>query len=201
MKAILPVLILVVIALNSSAQMGEIKFKDASFANGLVYPVIVIPAHQTLADSINADIYSRVAFLKSSDFCIGQYGYVQKSSHLQIHLYHQCIDSEESENRYFLYNLEEGRSVPYSDLLNPTQRAAAGEFLLGKIKATLAQKGSSISEKMVNQILNDNLNAMQVEMTKDGLNLRLLNAEGWPEGTVCTVTWIEMKPFLKYQFI
>lgn len=200
MKNFLPTLIALFLVFNSVAQMSEVKFREESFANGMVYPLVVIPAHKSLEDSINADILRRVSDLEASDFCIGQYGYVQKSSHLQIHLFCNCIDFKESENRYYLYNLEEGRAVAYSDLLNPKERPAAGEFLLGKIKAFASQNGINLSQDIVDNILSNNLNAMKVEMTKDGLRLSL-DAEGWKADMTCTVSWIEMKPFLKFHFI
>ncbi|OFZ52716.1 MAG: hypothetical protein A3D92_10710 [Bacteroidetes bacterium RIFCSPHIGHO2_02_FULL_44_7] len=201
MKSILPTLIAMLLTFSSVAQMVEVKFKEASFANGMVYPLVVIAAHKSLEDSINADILRRISDLEASDFCIGQYGYVQKSTHLQIHLFCNCIDFEESENRYFLYNLEEGRAVPYSDLLNPKERTAAGEFLAGKMKAFAVQQNLTLSDEDVLKIQEHNLNAMKVEMTKDGLRMWLLGLEGWTADKACTVSWIEMKPFLKYNFM
>ena len=42
--------------------------------------------------------------------------------------------------------------------------------------------------------------AFKVEMTKDGVKLSMPELAGWGE-TPLEISWIELKPFLKYHFI
>ncbi len=182
------------------AQLSEVKFREETFANGMNYPQVIIPANKAHEDSINADFRRRIADLEASDFCIGQYGYVQKSTHLQIHLFCNCIDFSESQNRYFLYNLEEGRAVPYSDLLNPKEKGPASEYILGKVRGFATEKGIALPEEAVQSISDQTLDAFKVEMTKDGIKVWMPDVQGWGEQPL-NMTWIELKPFLKYHFI
>jgi len=68
--------------------------------------------------SINEDIEKSVVHYKDREFCIGQSGFVQKTSFIQIHIYTSCIDMLESENNYHLYDLESGERCTVSYMLN-----------------------------------------------------------------------------------
>ena len=191
---------LVLIASNAYSQLSEVRFREQTFANGMTYPQVIISASKKCEDSINNDILRRIADLKASDFCIGQYGYVQKSTHLQIHIFCNCIDFEESQNRFFLYNLDEGMAVPYSDLINPKKKEDAGKFISHKVKTFLGSKAVELTDELIQKIESENLDAFKVEMTKDGVKLWMPELETWGE-TPFEITWIELKPFLKYHFI
>ena len=199
MKKFITFLILLVTS-NVVAQLTEVRFREQTFDNGMNYPQVIIPACKACEDTINANIRFRISDLEASDFCIGQYGYVQKSTHLQIHIFCNCIDFEESQNRYFLYNLDEGRDVPYSDLLNPKKTKEAGTFISEKIKGHLKQKSLNAPDEIISKIEGNNLDALKVEMTKNGVNLWIPEMEGWGEDPA-VIQWIELKPFLKYHFI
>lgn len=196
-----PLITFAFLALGTSAwsQFAEVKFREEALANGMLYPQVIIAANKAHQDSVNADIQRHIAEFKSSDFCIGEYGYVQKSTHLQIHIFCNCVDYETGQNRYLLYNLEEGRGVPYSDLLNPKEKKAATEFLMTRIQSFSAAHALSLSEEQLELIRQKNLDAFQCEMNKDGIRLT------WPDGswgnTSCAVAWSELKPFLKYHFM
>lgn len=182
------------------AQFSEVQFREQHYDNGMTYPEIVIPGEQTHSDSINADLQRRIYDLKESDFCIGQYGYVQKSTHLQVHIFCNCIDFEESQNRFFLYNIEEGASVPYSDLFDPKKVKDAGKFLADQTKAYCVKKGITLSEDKITEIANTNLDAFKTEMTKSGVNLWLEDIEAWGKEPF-QIPWTSLKPYLKYHFI
>lgn len=201
MKHFLLSLSLTFVTLGTFAQLKEVRFKDGTFTNGMTYPILEIVGDKVHQDSINVDIRKKLADLEAADFCIGQYGYVQKSTHLQIHVFCNCIDFAQSENRYFLYNLEEGRSVPYSDLFNPKEKGPATEYLSSKIQEYAAQNDITLSSEAMENIHVNNLDALHVEMTRDGLNIQMSAAEGWNAEKIFKVTWIELKPFLKYHFI
>lgn len=192
--------ILTFILSTSFSQLTEVKFREKAFANGMNYPQVIIPASKKCEDSINANILLKISDLESSDFCVGQYGYVQKSTHLQIHIFASCIDMDESQNRFLLYNLDEGTCVPYSDLINPKKTAEAGSYLTEKAKVYAAGKSIELNDEIFSAITEHNLDAFQAEMTKDGIDLWLPNLTAWGEKRM-TITWIELKPFLKYNFI
>lgn len=201
MKHFLLALSLIPLSFGTFAQLKEVRFKDGTFANGMTYPQIEIAGDPVHQDSINKDLLRKLADLEAAEFCIGQYGYVQKSTHLQIHIFCNCIDFAQSENRYYLYNLEEGSSVPYSDLLNPHEKVAATEFLALKIKEYSGQNGISLSAEALQNIQEKNLDAMHVEMTRDGLNIQMTEADGWNSAKIFKLSWLDLKPFLKYHFI
>lgn len=198
MKTFLIVLSLLLSA-YLSGQIAPIKFKQGIFENGMTYPQVIIEGKKSFEDSINADILRRLEDVKANDFCIGQYGYVQKSHHLQIHIFCNCIDFEESENRYFLYNLETGRPVPYSDLIDPKKREEAAKFLEEEIMKYGEIKSLAVNSVLKEQLLEKNLDALHVLMTRDGIEVKPVD-ESWGEKKL-TLTWIQLKPFLRYQFI
>jgi hypothetical protein len=201
MNRILFPLVLLFFASSAAAQLKEVRFNDATFENGMTYPQLEIAGDPVHQDSINADLRLKLKDLEAAEFCIGQYGYVQKSTHLQIHIFCNCIDFSESVNRYYLYNLEEGRSVPYSDLINPQEKDAATAFLSGKMTEFTAQNDITLSETALSNIQKLNLDGMQVEMTRDGLNIQMRVDEGWDATKILKVSWVELKSFLKYHFI
>lgn len=186
--------------LNTMAQHTEVRFREQTFDNGMNYPQVIIPACKTCEDSINSNIRFRISDLEASDFCIGQYGYVQKSTHLQIHIFCNCIDFEESQNRFLLYNIDEGKDVPYSDLFSSKKTKEVGLYLADQIKNHARNKSLTISDELTTSIQKDNLDVLKVEMTKDGLNIWLPEIKEWGEEPA-VIKWIELKPFLKYHFI
>ena len=128
MKSIATLFGLLIIT-SSYCQNNSVQFRESSFENGMLYPQVVMPGQQEHEQNINEDILNRISDLEKNDFCIGQYGYVQKSSHLQIHIFCSCIEFEGNVNRYLLYNIEEGTAVPYSDMLNIKMKKQAAQCL------------------------------------------------------------------------
>jgi len=196
------ILLLGVLLITSTAlsQHSEVRFREETFANGMNYPQVIIPSCKNCEDSINTNFKQRIADLEASDFCIGQYGYVQKSTHLQIHLFCNCIDFEESQNRFFLYNLEEGKAVPYSDLMDPKKRSESTAFLSNLISQHLESKSIVVQGDFMTNLDQQGLDACKVEMTKDGLKIWEEGNKQW-EAAPYVATWLELKPFLKYHFI
>lgn len=198
MKSFLIVLSLLLSA-YLSAQIAPIKFTQAIFENGMTYPQVIIDGKKNFEDSINSDILKRLEDVKANDFCIGQYGYVQKSHHLQIHVFCNCIDFEESENRYFLYNLETGRPVSYSDLIDPKQWEEAGKFIEEELLKYGEIKSLTISDVLKQHVREKNLDALHVIMTRDGIEVKPAD-ESWGDKKLA-LNWAQLKPYLRYQFI
>lgn len=181
----------------SHSQMSEVKFREQSFANGMNYPQVVIPASKISEDSINADIRRRIADLEKSDFCIGQYGYVQKATHIQIHIYCNCIDFAESQNRYFFYDLESGKHVPYINVFNPQQAEGAKHYIIEKVKAFAKSNSLTLSSELLQSMLDNSLDAFEIELNRDVI--RLMHKEFGDKKL--ELTWVELKPYLKYHFM
>lgn len=178
------------------SQLDKVSFTESSFTNGMKYPQLSINDKAT-QDSINADITKRVSDLEKSDFCIGQFGYVQKRTHLQIHIFCNCIDFDTPENRYLFYNLIDGKAVPYSDIIETKKQSELNTFILAKIK----QRNPSIPTEQIKQSLEtQGIDIFQIVMQRDGLDLWYPQIEEWGEKPMF-LSWVELTPFLKYQFM
>lgn len=183
----------------SFSQLDQVKFTESTFENGMLYPIAVVSSDKVIEDKINKDLLSQIEDLKSADFCIGNYGYVQKGAHLQIHIFCNCIDFDESQNRYYLYNIESGENVSYSDLLNPKKKKDAVNFLQAKVKAFSSVNSLNLTSDDLNLIINDNLDAFRVTMKREGMDIWLKSAN-WGEKPLF-VTWPEMRTILKYNYL
>lgn len=181
----------------SYSQMSEVKFREQSFANGMIYPQVVIPASKIAEDSINTDIRRRIADLEKSDFCIGQYGYVQKATHIQIHIYCNCIDFAESQNLYFFYDLESGKHVLYTNVFNPQQAEGAKHYIIEKVKSFAKANEITLTPSILENMLAQSLDAFEVELTRDAI--RLMHSDFGDKRL--ELTWLELKPYLKYHFM
>lgn len=188
---------LLLLSFWSSAQLSEVKFREETFANGMNYPQVTIPASKPAEDSINTDIRRRISDIEKSDFCIGQYGYVQKSTHIQIHIYCNCIDFAESQNRYFFYDLESGKNVPYNNIFKAEKVEAAKQYLIERARNFATSNEKTLSPATLEAILANSIDAFVVELTRDGLKLSIPDLED----KVLELTWVELKPFLKYHFM
>jgi len=177
-----------------NAQLDQVKFKEAAFENGMMYPIAVVLGDKTVEDNINKHLQSQIQDLKDADFCIGQYGFVQKGAHLQVHIFCNCIDFDESQNRYFLYNSQSGDNVSYSDLLNPKKIKITTTFLINKAKTT-----NNISDADIQSIQEKNLDAFKIIFKLEGMDL-WLKSEYWGEKPLF-IAWGEMKEMMKYSFI
>lgn len=194
--------LLFIIAFSSFAtfaQLSEVKFTEKSFDNGMVYPQLAI-SDKALEHSINSNIEQRISDLQESDFCVGQYGYVQKRTHLQINLFCTCIEFEEPQNRYFFYNLVSGEPVPYSDITEPKTSKKLNTLLIEKAKLHLSNKMGTLSIDSQSKINESGIDAFRVVMQRGGLDLWLSEAPEWGEKPLF-ISWVELTPFLKYQFM
>lgn len=199
MKSIATLFGLLIIT-SSYCQNNSVQFRESSFENGMLYPQVVMPGQQEHEQNINEDILNRISDLKKNDFCIGQYGYVQKSSHLQIHIFSSCIEFEGNVNRYLLYNIEEGTAVPYSDMLNNKMKKQAAQFLTETTEKWVLLNSIDAAKKNIEKINELTLDAFIVVLKKDGLDLWLKEEPNW--GTKALfINWHQMKDFLKYRFI
>tara|TARA_R110002072_G_scaffold296587_2_gene468612 strand:- start:3584 stop:4141 length:558 start_codon:yes stop_codon:yes gene_type:complete len=185
--------------MDVNAQLEQVKFIEASFENGMIYPVAVVKNSQEVADKINEHLQTQIEDLKNSDFCIGQYGYIQKGAHIQIHIFCNCIDFEESQNRYFLYNIETGDNVLYSDLFIPQKIKHAVSHLLEKTKSHASANNITLSEDHIKSINDNSLDAFKVTFKREGMDL-WLKSDTWGDKPLF-ISWSELKTSMKYSFI
>jgi len=184
---------------HAYTQIGEVKFQDATFENGMTYPQVLVANAPDVESRINVNIKEQLKEEEASDFCIGQYGYVQKGLHLQILVFCNCIDYEESKTRFILYNLETGEAVPYSDILGLKRKEATGNFLVEKVKLFLGDN-TGLTVELIEKIKKENLDAFNVELTRAGISISLKNFETWGEKTL-ELTWGELRSFLRVNYI
>ncbi len=177
------------------SQYSQIKFRESSFENGMLYPIAVSPSLPEIADSINADLQKNIADLKSSDFCVGQYGYVQKADILQIHIFCNCIDFKESQNRYYLYNVDTGKPIENMHIIDERKVKKFTPFFVKKVENYTQNFNIQLTDNQKKSIENDGLNVFKMVLSKDGINLWF--KEQWGEKPLF-LSWVELKEFMRY---
>ena len=177
---------------------AQVKFAPRFFENGFKYPFARM-ADRKIEDTINSQIHSRISDLEASDFCIGDYGYVQKGKLLQIHMLCTCIDLDESEHRYLFLNLETGLSVPQSHLFASDQRERALAFISNAIinhstsVVECSEAYSSLPEKII-------FNDINIRIAKDGIEVRPANSNACEQGAL-KIEWNKIHSYLQHSFI
>lgn len=195
MKHIVTTLTLL-IAMGSFAQM---KIKEGTFENGLSYPILYEQYDSTKYDVINKDILAGLKDLEESVYCISDYGYVHKGSHIQIQVMCTCMEMDKGELRFFFYNLDTGEPVPYSNLFELKKKDEALTFIDKKVASYISTNSNVCSTNLKNSesVKFDDLN---VRMTREGLEIRSKDAVSC-ENSPIKISWSELKDYLKYKFI
>lgn len=195
MKHIVTTLILL-IATGSFAQM---KIKEGTFENGLSYPILYEQYDSAKYNVINKYILAGLKDLEESVYCISDYGYVHKGSHIQIQVMCTCMEMDKGELRFFFYNLDTGEPVPYSNLFELKKRDEALAFIDKKVASYISTNSNACSTSLKNSesVKFDDLN---VRMTRDGLEIRSKDAVAC-ENSPIKISWNELKDYLKYKFI
>lgn len=193
------IILFTIISLSSWAQIVRVKFTDATFENGMLYPVAQMQGADEIASKINKDLLSKIQDLKEADFCVGQYGFVQKGPHIQIHIFCNCIDFDESQNRYYLYNTESGEHVRYSDILSPKKKKATSKRLEELTNSFIKLNKLDVSKESLEKIDTETLDAYKVRFKRDGIDLWLKD-NNWGEKPLF-MTWGSMREYMKFSFI
>jgi hypothetical protein len=192
--------LLIILGLTlTSTVSAQVKFLSKTFDNGFKYPVAVFTTDKSVEDSLNRLIRASIGDLETSDFCIGEFGYVQKGPHLQLFLLCNCIDMPTSEHRYLFFNLEVGSLVPQKDLFSPKEYEAALKLISAKIKT---HKAITTESQQEFEALIDNLTfeSIDIRLSKDGIEIRPMN-HNQSEKSPLLISWIDLKPYLQYNFI
>ncbi|MFT6983831.1 MAG: hypothetical protein ACJAUD_002611 [Crocinitomicaceae bacterium] len=176
---------------------NQLKFTTKDFENGFRYPSIIFTENTSVQDSVNAIIERKVADLKASDFCIGDYGYVQKGNHIELHLVCNCIDMDEADHRYYFFNLVYGTLVAHHDLFTSEKSEVALKIISHAIRK---EKDSNPCIADFGDITEDlEFSQMRIRLYRDGLEIRPLQSDC--EKTPVKVKWTELSSCLKYSFI
>ena len=178
---------------------AQVKLTPRTFDNGFKYPYAVVPANKSLEDTINAEVQSAIADLKASDFCIGEYGYVQKGSHMEIHMLCNCIDMQQSEHRYIFLNLETGKIVPHKNLFDSNKENDALSFIKKNVADYKAANQSCTDDF---KALGDDLTyeSIDIRLYKDGIEIRPAGSSNCNKNTL-RITWAELNSYLRYNFL
>ena len=177
------------------SQYSQVRFKEGTFENGMLYPIAISPGLPEVSERINTHLQKQISDLKASDFCIGQYGYVQKGDIIQIHIFCNCIDFSESQNRYYIYNVDNGKSETNMGIIDERKIKKFSVFLLNKVKVHTEANNTELTDSQLNEIKTNQLNAFKMILSKDGINLWL--NESWGEKALF-ISWTELKAFMRY---
>ena len=163
----------------------------------MVYPILEYPTKRSTELTINKDIEAQIEKYKADDFCIGQYGFVQKTGFLQIHIYANCISMDESENNYFLYDLETGETIEPSFLVDPKQESKFNKFLVERSRKFIETNSIEDENGDVNSLTMDDFD---VVLEKKGLLMTCNKISTW-RSEVMLLEWSELQAYLKISYI
>ena len=176
----------------------EIKFKNAQYQNGLIYPVAEFAANAEAQKTMNAKILEIVSEYETQDYCIGQYGYVQQTSFIQLHFYFNCIDLDESQNKYYLFDLGDGTICPPSKMFLDKQKENMQRYFRSRISDFYKNNGKDpLPMETLNQLFIDDF---MVQLTEEGLLIRSTTLENWGTQDL-SISWSDLRPYLKTTFI
>ncbi|MFZ9027620.1 MAG: hypothetical protein ACO2Z9_01320 [Crocinitomicaceae bacterium] len=195
MKHIVTALILLI----ASGSFAQMKIKEGTFENGLSYPILYDQYDSTRYAVINKDLLAGLSDLEESAYCISDYGYVHKGSHIQIQVMCTCMEMDKGELRFFFYNLDTGEPVPYSNLFELKKKDEALTYIDAKVASYISTNSNACSTSLKNSesVKFDDLN---VRMTRDGLEIRSKDPVAC-ENSPVKLSWNELKDYLKYKFI
>lgn len=167
--------------------------------SGLKYPVVRIGGNPSAEQKINERIEAEIKPLESSDFCVGDFGYVQKGMHLQVHLLMNCIEMSQSEHHYLLFNKETGEEVQANDLFDDKQRANALLYIQKKINAYEAL-GEGCRNAYQGLGSSPSWENLDIRLIPNGLEIRPIDSKAC-EKSALKIEWTEVFSLLKYNFI
>ncbi|MDG1331223.1 MAG: hypothetical protein P8P74_02760 [Crocinitomicaceae bacterium] len=175
----------------------EVKFSDGLYENGLIYPVVEFSGNVDAKNALNANILEIVSDYKEQDYCIGQYGFVQRTSFIQLNFYFNCIDLDESASESHLFNLSDGEVCSPSVMFREKHEKRYRAFFHKKVTAHYAQHEQEMpSNAFMNELSIDDCDVILLE---EGLEISL-DDQNWPSEKLL-IKWEELRPFLKTIFI
>jgi uncharacterized protein with GYD domain len=191
-------LLIPILLFAHSLNAQEITFKDARYPNGLLYPIATIKENPEAQKALNEKILSIVSEYESQDYCIGQYGFVQQTSFIQLHFYFNCIDMDESKNAYYLFDLGDGQLCAPSKLFLDKQKENVQRYFRSRVSDFYLKNGKEpLPTETLNQLIIDQFT---VQLSEEGLLIRSTTLENWGTQDL-VITWLDLRPYLKTTFI
>lgn len=192
--------VLIILSLSLSMAFSQMSIHEGQFENGLTYPILSDRYDSTKFELINADLLKGLKDLEESPYCISDYGYVHKGSHIQLQIMCTCMEMDHGELRFFFYNLDTGKPVPYSDLFESKSREQALAKIDEKISEHIKNNPNKCSESLKALGEHPNFDDLNVRLTRDGLEIRAPKDNSC-ENAPIKLTWSELKEYLRYKFI
>lgn len=194
MKNKITLLSLLFVFQTSIAQ--EVKFTEATYDNGLTYPVAEISSNADATAALNENVLKIVSEYEDQDYCISRHGFVQHNGFIQMNFYFNCIDLDESKTELHLFNLSNGQACLVSEMLQEKEEKKFEAFFQKKVSAYYTQHGKAIPD-------NDYMNNLSIDdctitFKKAGLEISLESQEDWPD-EVLLIRWSELSPYLKHR--
>ena len=176
----------------------EVQFTERAYDNGLIYPVAEFTGNTDAQKALNDNILEIVSQYEKQDFCIAQYGFVQRTSFIQLNFYFNCIDMDESIGESHLFDLSNGEICPPSEMFLEEQENRYRAFFHKKVSAHFTQNGKEIpASDFMNNLSIDDCN---VTLLEEGLEISLGTEVDWPKEDLL-IKWEELRPYLKTIFI
>ncbi|MFK7786527.1 MAG: hypothetical protein AB8B56_15510 [Crocinitomicaceae bacterium] len=176
----------------------EVNFSERAYDNGLTYPVAQFTGNADAEKSLNENILKIISTYEDQDFCIGEYGYVQRTSFIQLNFYFNCIDMDESKSESHLFSLSDGEVCPPSEMFLEGKEKLFRTFFGKKVSAHYIQNGKEApSSEVMNELTIDDCETLLLE---EGIQISIASKEDWPEDDLL-IKWSELRPYLKTIFI
>ncbi len=106
-------LLCLTIQLNLVAQY---QFEDSTFANNLIIPKLTYKLNKTVESDINQILVKLGDSLMNEEYCLSNYGYIQKNNLLQFEFMYNC-DFENDHFLFWYYNVRTGVKLEPNQLI------------------------------------------------------------------------------------
>lgn len=191
--------ILLPLLLISGFSFGQgVKFKDITLENGFTYPE-VIAKDTAVQNKMNRSIEAKVAYLKESEMCVGQYGFTQKNDFIQLGIHASCFEYAKIQNVEGLYSTATGDEVSISAMFDPNRLVKFNEFFSEKLTEFLTQKGEDVDTESAQLLLNQSIDDFKVRLTSEGLHFSPKD-ESWAKKELF-FSWNSLDQYIKKRLI
>ncbi len=162
--------VLLGLLLISGFSYGQgIKFKDITLENGFTYPE-VIAKDTSVQNKMNRSIEAKVAYLKESEMCVGQYGYTQKNDFIQLGIHASCFEYPKIQNVEGLYSIRTGEEVQVSAMFDPNRLEKFKALFEEKLTEFMESNGVDLESESSKKILTQSIDDLRVRLAPEGLH-------------------------------
>lgn len=176
----------------------EVKFSNGEYDNGLIYPIAEFHGNAATEDMLNKNILKIVSGYQEKDYCIGQYGFVQQTSFIQLNFYFNCIDMDESTTESHLFSLEDGEPCAPSEMFIEKRKKGYLPYFKQRVSRHFIEFEKEEPSKEFLKSLS--IDDCQVTLLEEGIKISIPNADNWPDEDLL-LFWSELRPYLKTTFI